>query len=104
MRPFARRVGQAESVTLAFAPDGQRLAARLNVLCRNEVDAADVSLELQRITNVLREMIARENQKPNPADLSGVLTAGSFRPDGRRVYGYWPIERSFVENVFSGAP
>jgi hypothetical protein len=103
-RAFARSVGQAETVTLAFAPDGQRLAARLNVLCRNELDAADVALQLQRVTTVLREMIARENQKPNPADLSGVLTSGSFRPEGRRVFGYWPIERVFVENVLSGAP
>lgn len=103
-RMFARSVGQAETVTLAFAPEGQRLAARLDVLCRNEVDAADVALQLQRVTTVLRTMIARENQKPNPSDLSGVLTAGSFRPQGRRVYGYWPIERTFVENVLAGAP
>jgi hypothetical protein len=103
-RMFARSVGQAETVTLAFAPEGQRLAARLNVLCRNELDAADVSLQLQRVTSLLREMIARENQKPNPADLSGVLTSGSFRSEGRRVYGYWPIERVFVKNVLAGAP
>ena len=103
-RAFARSIGQAETVTLSFAPDGQRIAARLSVLCRNELDAADVALQLQRVTTVLRDMIARENQKPNPADLSGVLTAGTFRPEGRRVYGYWPIERVFVENVLSGAP
>jgi hypothetical protein len=91
-------------VTLAFAPDGNRLAARLNVLCRNEVEAADVALQLQRVTDLLRDYISRENQKPNPADLSGVLTSGSFRPDGRRVYGYWPIDRSFLQNVLAGAP
>jgi hypothetical protein len=103
-RMFARSVGQAEAVTLAFAPDGQRLAARLNVLCRSEVDAADISLELQRVTKLLRDLIERENQKPNPADLSGVLTSGSFHPDGRRVVGYWPIERSFVQNILAGTP
>jgi len=103
-RAFARSVGQAETVTLAFAPEGHRLAARLDVLCRNEMDAADVALQLQRVTTVLRAMIEQEKQKPNPADLSGVLTAGSFRPEGRRVYGYWPIERVFVENILAGAP
>ena len=103
-RAFARSIGQAETVTLSFAPEGPRLAARLNVLCRSELDAADVALQLQRVTTVLREMIARENQKPNPADLSGVLTSGTFRPEGRRVYGYWPIERMFVENILAGAP
>jgi len=81
----------------------QRLAARLDVLCRNEIDAADAALELTRVTGLLRQMIARENQSPNPADLSGVLAAGSFHSGGKRVYGYWPIERSFVEDLF-GSP
>jgi len=103
-RAFARSIGQAEAVTLSFAPDGNRLAARLNVLCHSTVDAADVALQLQRVTAVLRDMIAREKQKPNPADLSGVLTAGTFRPDGRRVYGYWPIDPVFVKTVLAGAP
>jgi len=99
-RMFAHSLSEAESVTLAFAPEGRRLSAKLEVLCRSEIDAADAALELTRVTNVLRQMIARENQNPNPADLSGVLAAGSFRSVGKRVYGYWPIERSFVENLF----
>lgn len=103
-RAFARSVGQAEAVTLSFAPDGNHLAARLNVLCHNAVDAADIALQLQRVTGVLRNMIARENQKPNPSDLSGILTSGSFRPEGRRVYGYWPIDPVFVQTVLAGTP
>jgi len=99
-RMFAHSLSEAESVTLALAPEGQRLAAKLDVLCHSEIDAADAALELTRVTSVLRQMIARENQNPNPADLSGVLAAGSFRSGGKRVYGYWPIERSFVENLF----
>jgi hypothetical protein len=99
-RMFAHSLAEAESVTLAFGPDGRHMAAKLDVLCRNEIDAADAALELTRVTSVLRQMIARENQNPNPADLSGVLAAGSFTSGGKRVYGYWPIERSFVENLF----
>jgi len=98
-RMFAHSLSEAESVTLAFGPEGRRMAAKLNVLCRNEIDAADAALELTRVTGVLRQMIARENQTPNPADLSGVLAAGSFTSGGKRVYGYWPIERSFIENL-----
>jgi hypothetical protein len=99
-RMFAHSLGEAESVTLAFAPEGPRMAAKLDVLCHNEIDAADAALELTRVTSVLRQMIARENQSPNPADLSGVLAAGSFSSGGKRVYGYWPIEPGFVENLF----
>jgi hypothetical protein len=102
-RMFAHSVGEAESVTLSFAPEGQRLAANLDVLCRSEIDAADAALELTRVTKLLAELIAREHQTPNPADLSGVLSAGSFRSEGKRVHGYWPIQPSFVENLFGAA-
>jgi hypothetical protein len=102
-RMFAHSIEAADSLTLGIEPEGSRLAAKLNVLCRNEQDASQVASELGRITALLREMIQREHQTPNPADLSGVLTSGSFRSDGRRVYGYWPIERKFVENMLGGA-
>jgi hypothetical protein len=98
-RMFAHSLSDAESVTLAFTPEGRRMAAKLDVLCRDEIDAADAALELTRVTGVLRQMIARENQNPNPADLSGVLAGGRFSSGGKRVYGYWPIEPSFVENL-----
>ena len=98
-RMFARGLGNAQTLTLTLAPDRNRFAARMVVTCRNEPDAADVALELTRVTQLLRDMIARENQKPSPSDLSGVLTSGSFRPNGKRVDGYWPIERSFIQNM-----
>ena len=96
---FARGMEQAESVLLTFAPEGPRLAARLEVRCRNEQDAADLSAQLAKATGLLRQMIERERQKPNTADLSGVLAAGAFRSEGARVRGYWPIERAFIENA-----
>jgi hypothetical protein len=98
-RMFASGLGQAQSLTLTLAQDGNRFAARMAVTCRNETDAADVALELSRITQLLRDLITREKQKPNPSDLSGVLTSGTFHPNGKRVDGYWPIERSFIQNM-----
>jgi hypothetical protein len=101
-RMFASGMEQAETVTLAFAPEGHGLAARLDVRCRDERGAADLASQLTRTTSLLRETMEREGQKPNPADLSGVLTAGAFRNEGRRVLGYWPIEPAFVQNVLGG--
>ena len=101
-RMFTRSMERAETVTLAFVPDGNRLAAKLNVRCRNGQDASELASELVRTTSLLRSMISSEHQNPNPSDLSGVLTSGSFRTEGRRVLGYWPIERSFVEALLSG--
>jgi hypothetical protein len=101
-REFARSMEQAETVTLAFAPEGQGLAARLDVRCRSDKDAADLASQLTRTTSLLRETMEREHQKPNPADLSGVLTSGAFRNEGRRVLGHWPIEPAFVQNMLGG--
>jgi hypothetical protein len=102
-RMFARSLEQADFAMLTFAPDGQRLAAKLDVRCVDPRHAADIAGELSHATILLKEMIAREHQTPNAADFSGVLTSGSFWSQGERVYGKWPIERSFIENLLGGA-
>jgi hypothetical protein len=101
-RPFARAVERADSVVLSFVPENKRLAAKLTVACHSSQDASDLAAQLSATTKLLSQMIAREHQTPNPADLSGVLTSGSFRSEGARVFGYWPIERAFVENMLGG--
>jgi hypothetical protein len=97
--PFARIVENAPRVTLSFVPEDDRLAARLEVRCRTEQEAADLATQLTSTTQLLRGMIEREHQKPNPADFSGVLTSGVFRSEGARLLGNWPIERAFVQNL-----
>jgi hypothetical protein len=101
-RPFAASLEHAHSVILSFAPDGKRLAARLEVGCANNQDAATLASQLSRTTALLRQLIEHEHHTPNPGELSGVLTSGSFRNEGTRVFGYWPIERAFLENLFAG--
>jgi hypothetical protein len=99
---FARGMEKAEHVTLAFVPEGNRLAARLEVQCRSEEDAVLVSSQLASTTVTLRQMLEREHQNPGPADLAGVLAAGKFRSEGRTVFGYWPMERVFIETILGG--
>jgi hypothetical protein len=48
---------------------------------------------------MLKKLLARENRKPDPGDLSGVLAAGTFRAEGSVVRGGWPIPASFLERV-----
>jgi hypothetical protein len=100
-RQFAKSVEDAKSVTIGFAPEGNRLAAHLNVLCRSDQDAALTAAVLTKITEVLRKVIEQSGQKASPNDLSGPLTLGSFESKGSRVFGYWPIERAFVEQVLA---
>jgi hypothetical protein len=51
------------------------------------------------VTEVLRQLIEKEKQKPTPADLAGILTAGVFHQDDARVLGRWPIERAFLDSL-----
>jgi hypothetical protein len=100
---FARAMERAESVTLALGPDREQFAARLDVRCRNSRDAAEIAAQLAKVTAVLRQMIEHEHKQPNPSDLSGPLAAGSFRSEGERVYGYWPVQRGLLESLLGGA-
>jgi hypothetical protein len=102
-RMFAHSMEQAQQLTLSLVPESSRFAAKLDLRCRSTADANSIASDLNRITNLLKEMIEREQQKPNPADLSGVLTSGSFRAEGPRVWGHWPIERTFINNMLSGS-
>lgn len=99
---FARSMSRAESAILSLAPEGARFAAKLAVQCRDGSDASDLATRFRGTTTLLQQMFAGEHHLPNSADLTGVLTAGAFRSDGNRVYGVWPIERAFLENLLGG--
>jgi hypothetical protein len=79
------------------------VAAKLSVRCRTDQDAAALASELNRTTELLREVIAREHHTPNPADLSGVLSSGAFLSEDRRVRGSWRIEQAFLDNLLAGS-
>jgi len=98
-RPFARSMEGALSVTISFAPEGNRLAARLDVRSNSDSEAAAAAAQLTEATQLLSSLIARENLKPNPADPSGVLAAGTFHAQGTHVTGVWPIAREFIQNL-----
>jgi hypothetical protein len=101
-RMFAKSMEDAEEVTLSIGPNGLDFQATLQVLCKSDQDAGILAAELKRTTTLLRSLIERENRKPNPRDLSGVLTSGSFGHEGRRVSGHWPIAQGFVEDALTG--
>jgi hypothetical protein len=100
---FARSLERARSVTLAMGPEDDHFAAKLSVRCASDGDANALAADLSKTTGLLRELIQKEHQTPNPADLSGFLTSGVFRSDKSRVSGYWPIPRALIENLLGGS-
>lgn len=100
---FALALEKADRAIFSIGPDGDHLKVSVNVTCKNADAASNLLVQLESTTNLLRRMLARENRTANPQDLSGVLVAGTFRRDDRKVYGEWPIQRAFVESI-TGTP
>ena len=100
---FAKAMGSAETVLLSLAGSGRRMEVLLDATCRSAQDASTLAFQLEGLTRLLKAMIAKEKQTPNPGDLSGVLAAGSFRQVDRRVLGRWPVERAFLESILGGS-
>ncbi len=90
----------AEQIVFSVGADRNRqLQLGLHVTCKDEPAAAALLKQVEAITKALRESRARQRQKPDPADLSEVLVAGSFRRDERQVYGTWPLSKAFVDAI-----
>ena len=96
---LARIIENAPSVTILFVPEGDRLAAKLEIHCRNEQEAADLASQLTASTQLARSLIEREHMTPNTADFSSFITSGTFHNEGAELRGHWPIERAFVQNL-----
>jgi hypothetical protein len=95
-------LAQTLQVTFAVGPSDQRLQVRLEVTCTTPAAAAALAVQLNKTTDLLKRMMAREHVAPKPGDLSGVLAAGNFHDVDRRVVGTWPIEQSFLEALADG--
>jgi len=101
-RLFAQALEGAESALVWVGADGTKLEAQIEAACKTEEAAVILKAQLEKVTEVLRKLILRVGQQPNPRDLSGVLTQGAFRREGRSVIGRWPIERAFLESLAGG--
>jgi hypothetical protein len=84
-------------------PKDDHLELAVHVTCQNSEKASALLGELESTTDTLRSWLAREHKRPNAGDLSGILTAGSFRQDDRNVFGTWPVQRSFLQNIGGGS-
>lgn len=102
-KSFATALEGADQMVFTVEPKDSRLQLTVNVTCGTSDKAVTLLNDLTSSTDTLRRWLEREHQQPNPADLSGILTAGNFRRDERHVYGVWPVPRTFIEAVAGGA-
>ncbi len=101
-KAFASALENADLLVFRLGPSGDHLQLAVDVTCPNQEKASTLLVGLEGTTNTLRNWISREHKEPNPNDLSGVLTSGSFRREDRRVYGSWQLQRGFIESIAGG--
>jgi hypothetical protein len=98
-RQFAKALDGTDGAVLSLTPAQSRFDLTLDATCKNEEAAVVLRSQLEAITNLLKRIIEKGGQKPNLADLSGVLTSGTFQRVSRHVIGKWPLERSFLDSL-----
>lgn len=89
-------------VSIGAEPAASRLQLGVQVNCKDMTAASTLLTQLESTTNALRQMLSKNHQKPDPADVTGVLIAGIFHRSDRQVYGIWPIPRAFVDAIAAG--
>jgi len=104
---FLTPLAQAQVITFSVgvAPNGGvngPLEIHLDADCDSPDAATQVHRRLTAATDLLNKMIAREHMTPNPHGLSGLLVAGAFQLQDRRVTGRWPLDRKLVESLATG--
>lgn len=72
---------------------------KLDAACPNNVTADTIRNQLDLQTKLLKLELAREREQPNPADLTGLLTSGSFQVVNRHVIGSWPVRNELMKTL-----
>ncbi len=90
-----------EAVFSIRAAGQDRFEVRMDATYPAAEGAQKAAQQLIATTNLLRSMLARDKLTPNPADLSGPLTAGKFEVQASHVIGTWPFEKQFFQALLT---
>lgn len=88
-----------DDVMLTLGANGSDFSLRLEAQCHTTQDAANLTGQLKAFTSIFEGAMEREKKKPDPKDLTGVLTAGQFHQSDRAVYGEWTLPKLFLDNL-----
>ncbi len=102
IRIFAISLQSSDSVVLSLRPSARHGAAfelQLDAHFANSPTAETASKQLEIDTKMLKIALAREGQPIGAADLTGLLTSGSFEVVHSRVIGAWPVPRDLLASL-----
>jgi hypothetical protein len=100
LRIFVMALESADSVILSLKPaegaDAQ-FQLELNARCATAAAAQAMRNQLEIDTKMLKLALVREHAPAGPADLTGLLTAGTFYVVDDHVTGRWPIRKELLK-------
>jgi hypothetical protein len=100
LRIFAISLQPADSVILSLAPaDSQtrsQFELELDAQCASAATAQTMRNQLEIETKILKLALARDQVPSSAADLTGLLTAGTFHTDSNQVIGVWPVRNELL--------
>jgi hypothetical protein len=102
MRILAISLQSADRVILSLGPAVDKQSAFAIDLDASfslapTAETARVQLEIQ--TKMLKLGLERAHREPDPADLTGLLTAGAFQRVRTQVTGSWPVRRELLKTL-----
>jgi hypothetical protein len=85
------------SLDAAAEGTGSAFKLQLDAACETEAAAETVRSQWEIQTKMLKLELGRERQQPNPTDLTGLLTAGSFQVANHHLIGVWPVRTELLQ-------
>jgi hypothetical protein len=102
-KSFASIFEEANSVLVWIIPESAHIMKLMaDVSCADAASATSILTRLRAATSLLRSMLERNHQVPNPLDLSGLLAEGTFLQEGTHVKAFWPLRRTLLESIADG--
>ena len=99
---FLEPLSQAQDVTFAVGAVQKGFQIRLEAVCATPEIAELLTRRLSATTDLLKKMLEREHMTPGAADVTSVLTAGTFSQQNDHVSGTWPLDRALIESLAGG--
>ncbi len=101
-RIIAMALASTDEVTFSAGADSAhpgQYQVRMEAKCRNWAIADTARKQLEIQTRMLAIELMREHRQPDPADLTGLLTAGTFWVRETSVLGNWPLRRELLDRL-----
>jgi hypothetical protein len=102
MRILAISLQSADRVVLSLGPAANQQAAfsiELQATFPIEPTAETARKQLEIETKMLTLGLERAHKEPNPADLTGLLAAGTFHRVRKQVTGTWPVRQELLKTL-----